>query len=80
MVRASLVLPASLLVVWISVLGSTGSLMQGWRAAPKELSQRAFGAYLRPSTARGIRASADPRTSPTAWVGGDADGALAQAP
>ncbi|KAJ2617016.1 hypothetical protein H4S08_000500 [Coemansia sp. RSA 1365] len=46
MVRGSKLLTTTFLVFWISVLGSTGSLMQGWRASPKALSPRAFELLL----------------------------------
>ncbi|KAJ2083033.1 hypothetical protein H4R24_001149 [Coemansia sp. RSA 988] len=46
MVRVSTLLATSFLVFWISVLGSTGSLIQGWRTSPKALAPRALELLL----------------------------------
>ncbi|KAI9474444.1 hypothetical protein BX667DRAFT_498694 [Coemansia mojavensis] len=44
MVRVSLLLGGSFLVLWITVLGSTGTL-QGWRAGHKALTPQAFNMF-----------------------------------
>ncbi|KAJ2881603.1 hypothetical protein H4R27_003982 [Coemansia aciculifera] len=44
--RLSLVLSASFLVFWISVLGSTSSLLSSWRSTGKALSPRVFELLL----------------------------------
>ncbi|KAJ1989866.1 hypothetical protein GGI26_002706 [Coemansia sp. RSA 1358] len=46
MVRALTILSTGLLVVWISILGSGGSLLYGWKPTPKALSPQVFGLLL----------------------------------
>ncbi|KAJ2441074.1 hypothetical protein GGF42_007417 [Coemansia sp. RSA 2424] len=76
MVRLSLVLSASFLVFWISVLGSTSSLLSSWRSASKALSPRVFELllwsqipnYHRSTRKRSTSLAAEPSGTAGGWV------------